>query len=152
MKSAFIILARGQHHTFYSAVRNAYRESFPARHPGNKKSISDTSGWAGIILSRIHESTSNLQRVLRSQEQPVFSLWAIDCCGRCKTEENIIFASSCLNQNYAAHCLCTSRQMKENQDAKFKRRSAPALARMKHISNMLMQRLGEPSNFTFFLQ
>lgn len=79
-----------------------------------------------------------------------FLLWAIDCCGRCKTEENIIFASSRLNQNYAAHCLCTSRQMKENQDVKFKRRSGPAVARMKHISNMLMQRLGEPS-LAFFV-
>lgn len=151
MKSAFIILARGKHHTFYSVVRNAHRESFPARHLGNKQSISDTSGWAGIILSRIHESTSNLQRVLRSQVQPVFLLWAIDCCGRYKIKENIIFASSCLNQNYAAHCLCTSRRMKENQDAKFKRRSTPALARMKHISNMLMRRLGERYNIAFFL-
>lgn len=72
MKSAFIILARCKNHTFYSAVRNARWESFPARRRGNKQSISDTSGWAGIILSRIHESTSNLRRVLRSQVQPVF--------------------------------------------------------------------------------
>lgn len=98
-------------------------------------------------MSRIHESTSNLQRVLRSQVQPVFLLWAIDCCGRSKIKENIILASSRLNQNYAAHCLCASRQMKENQDTKSKRRSA----RMKHISNMLMQHLREPYNLAFFL-